>query len=157
MRTTRRIVLVAASAATAVLIAAGTAAAHIDPDPAGVKPGSTTTVNFDVEHGCDGAPTTQLAFKVPKGATKVAAGAKDGWTGTTAGGVVTFSGGSQPGDQPTDFPITFKATHKKGTVLVWKIVQRCGKTVERWLGKESDDLPAARILVTNKKVTPPQH
>ena len=156
MRTTRRIAFVAASAATAVVVAAGTAAAHIDPDPAGVKPGSTNTVNFNVEHGCDGAATTALAIKVPKGATKVATGAKDGWTGTVSGGVVTFSGGSQPGDQPTDFPITFTATTKKGTVLVWKIVQSCGTTVERWFGKESDDLPAARILVTNKKVKPPK-
>jgi periplasmic copper chaperone A len=115
-----------------VLAMAVPASAHIEPDPAKVKPGATATVAFNVEHGCETSPTIMLTFKIPKGATRVAPVPKDGWTATAAKGTVVFSGGSLDATTEDTFSIAFTAPNKK-TVLVWKVVQQCDQGVIRWI------------------------
>src|SRR5581483_12275382 len=97
----------AAIAITAAFIVVGVvatvAAAHIEPEPSRVKPGATVTVAFNAEHGCDQSPTIKLTFKIPKGATKVAAVAKPGWDATVAKGTVVFDGGTLAATTPDTF------------------------------------------------------
>lgn len=128
----RRFALVAAVVGGCVGAMALPASAHIEPDPAKVKPGATATIAFNVEHGCEASPTTSLTFKIPKGATKVAPVAKSGWTANVEKGTVVFSGGSLPATTEDTFSISFKAPNKK-TVLVWKVVQQCEQGVIRWI------------------------
>ena len=151
MRTTRRVLTVTLVAAGTVALLAGTAAAHIEPDPASVKPGKTATVAFGVEHGCDDSPTTGLEFKIPKGAKKVEAVDKDGWETSVTKKTVTFDGGSLPSEQPDEFSIKFTAPSKK-TDLTWKVVQTCEAGVTRWIEKSEDDEHPAPVVVVGKKV-----
>jgi uncharacterized protein YcnI len=150
MRTTRRLITVTLVAASALALAVGTASAHVEPDPASVKPGRTATVAFNVEHGCDGSPTTSLRFRIPNGATDVEAVAKDGWTTKVTARTVAFTGGSQPGDEPTDYSIRFTAPSDK-TDLVWKVIQRCETGVTRWIEpSEQDEFPAPVVVIGKK-------
>jgi uncharacterized protein YcnI len=132
VRVIRRFAAIATVVGGCVLAAAVPASAHVEPDPARVKPGATATIAFNVEHGCEKSPTTTLTFKIPKGATKVAAVPKDGWIGSVEKGTVVFSGGSLPATTQDTFSIGFKAPKKK-TVLVWKVVQQCEQGVIRWI------------------------
>jgi uncharacterized protein YcnI len=153
MRTTGRIVTVTLLAASTLALVAGAAGAHVEPDPSSVKPGKTATVAFGVEHGCDKSPTTNLTFKVPKGATNVEPVAKDGWQTSVTDKTVVFEGGPLPADEPDEFSITFTAPSKK-TELRWKLVQTCEKGTLRWIEKhESDDYPAPVVVIGKKADT----
>jgi uncharacterized protein YcnI len=141
---------VAGAAAGLVLLVAAPAAAHVEPDPSRVKPGKEVTVTFTAEHGCDESPTTGMTFRVPKGITDAVGVEQDGFTATTEGRTVEFSGGSFPGDEEAPFEIAFTAPDEKGQ-LVWKAVQRCEEGVERWIEKDPEgDKPAPRVGVGEK-------
>ena len=126
-----RAATVAALAGACVVVWAAQALAHIEPDPARVKPGKSATVEFVVEHGCGTSPTTRLALKIPKGVTDAQPEAKDGFTASVKGETITFEGQSADAEEDT-FAVTFTAPSKKG-LLTWKIVQRCGEKVIRWI------------------------
>jgi uncharacterized protein YcnI len=132
--------------AGALLLAAGPAAAHVEPDPARVKPGKTATVGFTPEHGCDDSPITSMRFRIPKGATDATPEPKDGWEVQATTKTVTFSGGSMPSDDTDAFEITFTAPTEK-TILSWKVVQRCEEGVERWIEGPDGDFPAPQVGV----------
>ena len=151
------LIAVAVSAATLVLIA-GPAAAHIEPKPSSVKPGSRATVAFNVEHGCGESgkesPTTKLTFKIPKRAKHVVAVVKAGWNESVSGGTVVFEGGPLGAHTPDTFSITFTAPKKK-TVLVWKVIQNCVVGVTRWIDtSKSATEPPPRVGVGVKVALP---
>jgi periplasmic copper chaperone A len=130
-----------------VLLTPAVASAHIEPDVSEVPAGESATVAFNLEHGCDGAATTQLEFQVPEDVTDAQPVDKDGWTASEADGVITFSGGSQP-DEPTDFSITFTAPDQPGAELRFPIIQTCGDVEVAWIDpSEDDELPAPVVLV----------
>jgi hypothetical protein len=60
------------AATAAVLLMASPAAAHVEPDITSAPAGSRTTVEFVIEHGCDGSPTIEVAMQLPAGVTQVA-------------------------------------------------------------------------------------
>lgn len=135
------------------LLGAVTASAHIDPDPVAVEAGAIATVTFGVEHGCDDSPTTGLAIKVPDGITDAAAVAKDGWTTSTAAGVVSFTGGNLDAATPDTFSITFTAPAAPGTVH-FPIVQTCAAGQTAWIeipadGGDEPEHPAPAVLITD--------
>ena len=135
-------------AAGAVLLTPALASAHIEPNVSEVPASEPVTVAFNLEHGCDGAPTTQLDMQIPEDITDAQPVDKEGWTGSVADGVVTFAGGSQPGDQDTDFSITFTAPDTPGIELRFPIVQTCGTTEVAWIEEsEDDELPAPVVMV----------
>ena len=146
MRTSRRVAGLALGVAGLVVLVAGPAAAHVQPDPNQVKPGKLATVEFSPEHGCKGSPTTRMSFLVPKGVTGAKPVKKDGWKSKVAGRTITFSGGSAPGDQPSVFVITFTAPKTK-TLLTWKVVQACEQGVERWIEGPKGENPAPVVGV----------
>jgi len=145
---------VVALAGAFVTVWAAQALAHVEPDPARVKPGKSATVKFVVEHGCSKTPTTSLAFKIPKGVTDAQPEPKDGFTTSVKGGTITFEGQSADAEEDT-FAITFTAPSKKG-LLTWKVVQRCGEKVVRWIDT-SDSAKYPPPIVGVGKNPPEEH
>jgi hypothetical protein len=91
-----------------------------------------------------------MTFRVPKVVTDAAPVEKDGFTATTKGRTIEFSGGSIPGEDEAPFEISFTAPDEK-TELVWKVVQRCEVGVERWIETDPEgDKPAPRVGVGQK-------
>ena len=124
--------VVPACSLVAGTVLAGAASAHVEPKPAAAEAGTTTTIQFNVEHGCDGSPTTKVEIKVPQQVTDVAAVDKPGWSGTVAGQVVTYTGGSQDAQTATDFgvKVTLPASPAK---LEFPVVQTCEKGSIDWI------------------------
>jgi periplasmic copper chaperone A len=150
MPSTRRLVAVAIATAGTVLLVAGPAFAHVEPDPSRVKPGKKTTVEFTPEHGCGESVTTRMVFKVPKGAKSATPVELDGWTATQGSGKITFASDRVP-DEEASFGITFTAPKTK-TLLAWKVVQECQDGVTRWIEGPKGENPAPLVGVGK---TPP--
>ncbi len=131
---------------------AGIASAHVDPDPAAMQAGTTATVAFNVEHGCDGSPTTSMKFEIPDGVSGVAPVDKDGWTATVTGNVLEFKGGPLPPDQADHFDITFTAPSQPGDIR-FRLIQTCEQGELAWIevaaeGAPEPDHPAPTIKIT---------
>jgi uncharacterized protein YcnI len=139
-------------AAALVLLVAGPASAHVDPDPLAVQAGTSTTVSFGVEHGCDGSATTKLDIKFPDGFTGLKAVDKQGWTGAVTGQVVTFSGGKLDAATKDDFAVQVTAPATAGTQYI-PVVQTCEKGALNWVeipkeGAAEPEHPAAGLKIT---------
>lgn len=145
MPSTCRLGAVAIAAAAVVMLVAGPAFAHVEPDPTRVKPAKLATVEFAPEHGCGESVTTRMTFKVPKGAKNAKPVALEGWTATASGGKIIFASDKVP-DEETSFGITFTAP-KTRTLLAWKVVQQCQDGVERWIEGPKGETPAPIVGV----------
>ena len=145
MRISRRLGTVVFGATALVVLAAGPAAAHVEPDPARVKPGKQATVEFTPEHGCGDSVTTEMDFKPPLGVTDATPEEQDGWTATVEGRRIVFTSDKVPDDE-TSFGITFSAPTKK-TLLAWKVIQRCQDGVDRWIEGPKGESPAPIVGV----------
>ena len=142
----------AATTATVVLFAGGIASAHVDPDPIAIQAGTSATVAFNVEHGCDGSPTTSMKFQIPAGVTDAAGVAKDGWTITVADNTLEFAGGPLAADQGDHFDITFTAPATPGNIS-FPVIQTCEQGETDWIepvveGAEEPEHPAPTIKIT---------
>lgn len=146
-------VIVSAAAAAVVLLAAGgIASAHIDPDPIAMQAGTSTTVAFRVEHGCDGSATTSMKFQIPAGVTDAVGVAKDGWTSNLAGDTLEFVGGPLAADQEDHFDITFTAPTQPGDIR-FPVIQTCEQGELAWIevaseGAAEPEHPAPILKVT---------
>ena len=56
----KQALVTSAATAAVVFLAGGIASAHVDPDPIAMQAGTPGTVQFKVEHGCDGSPTKSM-------------------------------------------------------------------------------------------------
>jgi len=140
-RPVRRLLGVALIAVVAVAMAGpGSVFAHIDPDPPEAPAGSTQSVGFTVEHGCDGSPTVQLDMRLPDGVSAAAAEPVDGWTGSITDNVLTFAGGPLPDDAPMTFRVSMTLPAAPGATIFFPFVQRCEEGEIRWI-----DLPAGDV------------
>src|SRR4051794_41369043 len=90
----KRALVTTSATAAVVLFAGGIASAHIDPDPIAMQAGTAGSVQFKVEHGCDGSPTTSMKFQIPAGGTHAAAGGKAGWAGAPPRDALGVAGGA---------------------------------------------------------------
>jgi uncharacterized protein YcnI len=154
MRTTffKHAVVSAAATTIVVLVAGGVASAHIDPDPIAVQSGTSATVAFKVEHGCDGSPTTGMKFQIPDGVTDAVGVVKEGWTSTVTGNTLEFTGGPLPADQEDHFDITFTAPATAGNIS-FPVIQSCEQGETAWIepvveGAEEPEHPAPTMKVT---------
>lgn len=162
----RRLVLAAAVASVGGLALAGPASAHIDPDPTEAQAGSSLTVGFTIEHGCEGSPTVQIDMRLPDGVTAAAPEPFEGWTASispdadTGLEVVSFADGVLPADAEGTFQITMTMPPTPDTTIYFPIVQRCEVGEIRWIGiptAPGDELdePAPAIGLTGPVATPP--
>jgi periplasmic copper chaperone A len=122
------------------------AEAHAEAKPSNVKAGARATITFVIEHGCSGSPTTGVAVKLPSGVTKPAATNPKGWTSSTKGNVVNWSGGTLPAKTEGSFQLTmtFPST---AAVLTFPLVQTCAKGTVRWIEGPKADRPAPTVKV----------
>ena len=146
------VAITVAGSAAVWLAATGTAAAHIRADPPTAEAGRTTIVGFDVEHGCNGSPTVEVAFAVPAGLGSVTGVAKAGWTVSNDTTSVTFRGGELPATQPGRFELSVTPTGGARTVHL-PIVQRCREGELRWIsitepGAPEPAYPAPALQIT---------
>lgn len=154
MRTSlfKRATVTVITSVSVLLIATGTASAHIDPDPIAMQAGTSGTVAFKVEHGCEGSPTTGMKFQIPEGVSGVTAVDKDGWTATVTGAVLEFKGGPLAADQEDHFDITFTAPSTPGDIR-FLVIQTCEQGELAWIevpeeGAAEPEHPAPTIKVT---------
>lgn len=139
-------------AVSAVVMLAGPAAAHIDPDPATVGGGVPVEVSLTVEHGCEGSPTVKVAMQVPEGFTDLAPVELPGWTGTVEGRVVTFEGGPLDPETEQAFTVRFTPPAAGGEFLL-PFVQTCEVGETAWVEAEVEggtepEHPAPVLSVT---------
>jgi periplasmic copper chaperone A len=153
----RTVVVAGITAAATSLLLAGTASAHIDPDPIAVAAATSNTVSFGVEHGCEESPTTQLQIQIPDRVVDAQPVEKDGWTASVDAQVVTFTGGSLPAETQDDFAITFTAPTAPGEIA-FPIIQTCEVGQLDWIetpieGAAEPEHPAPVVLVTAAEPT----
>jgi uncharacterized protein YcnI len=149
---TRRLVLAAALTSGAVALAAAPAAAHIHTDPAEAEAGSTTTVAFEIEHGCEGSPTVDVAIEIPVGVNDVTAEPLPGWSASVESGIARWTGGPLPDDSPGLFPLRMTLPAEAGP-LAFPLVQRCERGSLDWIeetveGQPEPEHPAPILLLT---------
>jgi periplasmic copper chaperone A len=158
MKTTFKHALAFATVSAAVIfVTGGIASAHVDPDPIAMQAGTSGTVAFNVEHGCDGSPTTSMSFKVPDGVTDAVGVAKDGWTATLTGSTLEFKGGPLAADEEDHFDITFTAPATAGDIS-FPVIQTCEQGEIAWIepiveGAEEPENPAPTIKITAEAPT----
>jgi len=148
----RRPVAVLAGAAALVVLVAGPASAHVDPDPLAVQAGTTATVAFGIEHGCDGSPTTKVEIQFPTGFTGIKPVDQTGWTSAVAGQVVTFSGGKLDAATKGDFAVAVTVPAAAGLQQI-PVVQTCEKGDIQWIeiakeGAAEPEHPASPLKIT---------
>ena len=155
----RRTFLLSVGSALAALTIASPAVAHIDPDPTEAQAGSTLSVAFTVEHGCDGSPTIQLDMRLPEGVTEASPDPIDGWEGSIDADVVTFVGGPLPDDEEGTFSVTMTLPPTPDTTIYFPFVQRCEVGEIRWIAIPTDDAgdepeePAPAMALTGPVAT----
>jgi uncharacterized protein YcnI len=150
-RRARRVAAIVVGLGCSVLLASP-AFAHVDADPLAVQAGTSATVGFTIEHGCDSSPTTGLKMQFPDGYTGLTPVDKAGWTSSVAGNVVTFTGGPLGPTTKDSFSVKLTAPSAAATTYV-PIVQTCVKGELDWItipqdGQPEPDHPAAMIKVT---------
>jgi uncharacterized protein YcnI len=134
----RRFVTSALLASAVLLALAGTASAHIDPDPTEAQAGSRLSVGFTVEHGCDGSPTVQLDMRLPAGVIDAVGEPAQGWVESTdtldGATIVTFTGGPLADDVEGTFDVTMTLPSTPDVTIYFPFVQRCEVGDIRWIG-----------------------
>ncbi len=154
-RPLRRPLVALGGGAVLVLLIAGPAAAHVDPNPSEIPEGDATTVALGIEHGCDESPTTAVAVQLPD-EVEATAVAKTGWSVDSRDGVVTWT--AEPGNElPTDEADEFEVeltpgAGTDGDTLYLKTVQTCEtgelRWIEEWDGEgEEPEHPAPSVTV----------
>lgn len=135
-----------------MLAAGGVAYAHIDPDPLAMQAGTTGTVQFKVEHGCNGSPTTSVKFQIPDGMSGVAGVDKSGWTSTITGNVLEYKGGPLAADQEDHFDITLTAPAQAGD-YGFPIIQTCQTGELAWIEVAAEGAPEPEHPAPTLKIT----
>ncbi len=145
--------LVSTAASVVVLLAAGgIASAHVEPDPLAMQAGTTGTVAFNVEHGCDGSPMTSLKIQIPTGVTDVTPVDKDGWTATVTGDTVEFNGGPLDAATEDSFEITLTAPTQTGD-LHFPTIETCEQGEIAWIEIPVEGAAEPEFVAPTIKVT----
>jgi periplasmic copper chaperone A len=159
MRTTffKHALVSATASVTVLLLAGGVVSAHIDPDPIAMQVGTTGTVAFTVEHGCDGSPVNSVKIQIPAGVTGVAPVDKDGWTATVTGDTVEFKGGPLDAATEDHFDITLTAPAEAGSIS-FPAIETCDVGEIAWIeipveGQEEPEFVAPTLNITQNAPT----
>ncbi len=168
---TRRVV---AATGVLTLTLAGTAGAHITANPAEAPSDGFATVSFQVPHGCEESPTTQVRIQIPPSVPSATPSVHPLWDVSTKEGKkdkvelhgetitrgvseVTYTAKRPlPPDRLDSFAISLKLpAGEEGESLYFPTIQRCEKGQTRWIqipaeGESADDLeePAPAVVLT---------
>jgi len=115
---------------------------------------SLATIELDLAHGCGvegagtGPDTDEVALDVPGWLRIVDVPVPDGWDVTVEETLVVWeaAGASEPAPR---FPLDVVVDGEAGETRHLRVSQRCGDTVERWIGTpdEPAEQPAVRLLL----------
>jgi periplasmic copper chaperone A len=165
---------VAATTGVLTLALAGTAAAHITANPGEAPSDGYATLSFEVGHGCEESPTTQLRIQVPPSVPSATPGVHPLWDVATKEGKkdkvelhgetitrgvseVTFTAKQPlPPDRLDSVRLSVKLpAGEEGESVYFPTIQRCEKGQTRWIqipaeGENPDDLedPAPAVVLT---------
>jgi uncharacterized protein YcnI/copper(I)-binding protein len=167
---------ISVGAIAAVLIAAlsSAAAAHVSLEIKEAKLGASYKAVFNVPHGCEGSPTTEVSVEIPEGVIAVKPMPKPGWKLSLQKGAyarsydfyhgakksegikrVTWSGGELPDEYFDQFVLsTYIAGELPAGRLVFPVTQKCSKGELQWrevagpgVDAHSLDYPAPQLLL----------
>jgi uncharacterized protein YcnI len=168
-----------AAAATSVgllLVATGTASAHVSVSASDSAAGAYSILTFSVPHGCEGSPTTKVSIQIPEEVNAVTPTRTANWqvdkTIEALDEPITDSHGNQitervgevvytadtplPDGYRDAFELSLQLPDAAGETLVFPVVQTCEKGETAWTqvpedGQSEDDLeaPAPSIEVTD--------
>jgi periplasmic copper chaperone A len=164
----------AAGAGLAALALATPAAAHITTNPSEAPSDGYATVSFQIPHGCEESPTTQVRVKVPPSVASATPAVSPNWTIKTKEGrkdpvelhgekvtsgvsEVTYTAKQPlPADRLDFVYMSLKMpAGKPGESIYFPTIQKCAQGETRWIqipaeGETEDDLesPAPVIVLT---------
>lgn len=157
---TRRAAVTAGSIACLLALLAGPARGVNIPEGGAVSADSVFIIHFQVQEGCDGAPTDALEVTIPEVVANAVPEAVPGWsveaqTVVTAGAEeeaepqvsrVRWTGGSLPDGQFLEFGLWARFPDDPGAVLEFPVIQRCGQVERAWTG-EDEAMPAPTVTL----------
>lgn len=170
LQTTR----VAAATGALTLALAGSAGAHITANPGEAPSDGYATVSFEVPHGCEESPTTQVRIQIPPSVPSVTPAVHPLWDVSTKEGrkervelhgetitrgvsEVTYTAKRPlPPDRLDSFPISLKLpAGEEGESIYFPTIQHCEKGQTRWIqipaeGESAEELeePAPAVVLT---------
>jgi uncharacterized protein YcnI len=169
MRRTARVGVLAGALTLAV---AATASAHITTDPAVGPSDGYATLAFQVPHGCEGSPTTQVRIQIPPSVPSATPAVHPLWEVETREGrkdpvelhgekitrgvseVIYTAKQPLPDDRLDLLPISVKLpAGKPGEPVYFPAIQKCAQGETRWIqipseGENPDDLESPAPAVT---------
>lgn len=157
----KRLIRGAVAAGALALVAAPVAAVNI-PEGGAVTPDSVFVIHFQVQEGCDGAPTDALEVTIPAQISNPLPEAAPGWdvaVGTlddeSSDGdaepltVVRWTGGSLQDGAFAEFGLRARFPDEPGASIAFPVVQRCGLVERTWSGSDGDS-PAPTVTLTER-------
>lgn len=165
-----------------VLGTAGVASAHVSATATSTAANSYTTATFSLPHGCDGSPTTKIAFQVPESIIEVTPTVNPNWTITKATEPYTSASAASddesaedagervtsvtytaktplPADERDTFSLSFSLPDgKAGDLVEFPALQTCEKGSVEWnqeqkAGEAEPEHPAPSITLTAAAAT----
>jgi len=165
-----------------VLGTAGVASAHVSATATSTAANSYTTATFSLPHGCDGSPTTRIAFEVPESIIEVTPTVNPNWTitkttepytsasaatddesaedaGERVTSVVYTAKTPLPADERDTFSLSFSLPDgKAGDLVEFPAIQTCEKGSVEWnqeqkAGEAEPEHPAPSITLTAAETT----
>jgi uncharacterized protein YcnI len=144
------------------LIAAPAAAVNI-PEGGAVTADSVFVINFQVQEGCDGAPTDALTVTIPYSIQSPQPEWVSGWDLTVetvpAEGdgdgeqtVVRWSGGPLPSGTFKEFGLRARFPDEPGATIAFPVVQTCGSVERAWVDDGGE--MAAPTVTLNERFGP---
>ena len=163
-----------ATAGVLTLALAAPAAAHIVTAPGSAASDGYTTQSFQIPHGCEESPTTQLRIQIPENVPSATPAVHPLWTVKTKEGkknpvemhgekitegvseVIYTAKQPLPADRLDFFSISLKMpAGKEGTSVYFPTIQKCQEGQTDWIqipaeGESEDDLedPAPAVLLS---------
>jgi periplasmic copper chaperone A len=161
-RVTNALTRGAVAAGLAGLIAAPAAAVNI-PEGGAVTADSLFVINFQVQEGCDGAPTDTLEVTIPESIQSPQPEWVSGWDATVetvpAEGdddgdrtVVRWTGGPLPDGTFKEFGLRARFPDEPGATIAFPVVQTCGAIERSWTDDEG--AMAAPTVTLNERFGP---
>jgi periplasmic copper chaperone A len=157
-RATKALARGAIAAGLTGLIAAPAAAVNI-PEGGAVTADSVFVINFQVQEGCDGAPTDALEVTIPDSIQSPQPEWVSGWDATVetvpAEGddaertVVRWSGGPLPDGTFKEFGLRARFPDDPGATIAFPVVQTCG-TVERAWTDDGGEMAAPTVTLNER-------
>lgn len=137
------------------LALAQAAAAHVEARPPKVAAGSVARITFDVPAE-EKVPAIKFSVQVPAGVSNISLRPTAGWQNVLNGRIAVWSGGRISPGNAARFSLTARWPATPGKKLVFPAVEKYanGKVVF-WIGPESSETPAARVLLTGEKASAP--